>query len=283
MPPSERHIHSRLALYGRGANLGNTLQGDELIKKMTAYIKKQVKENNRSFVGIARGDVVTLDTDAGYRNDGKFIWDGKKVIGLYTEVDDYGSLPPEIEIADDNDFEPDSWEDLIDHNEYIWYSPEIRTRLYNSLLERRGGRIRNVIEGDVNIRGRQWTFTYEGNRMDADEPLTLDDALRAIKESRTLFVPGATSHKISMYSSDIAHGKALKIPGTARGRTATTTAAQPAAQPAAAEDPARVRRVAEISRIERELAAARASVADLERQLANTRIGNGGKAKTNKK
>ena len=277
MPPSERHIHSRLALYGRGANLGNTLQGDELIKKMTAYIKKQVKENNRSFVGIARGDVVTLDTDAGYRNDGKFIWDGKKVIGLYTEVDDYGSLPPEIEIADDNDFEPDSWEDLIDHNEYIWYSPEIRTRLYNSLVERHGGRTRTVIEGDVNIRGRQWTFTYEGNRMDADEPLTLDDALRAIKESRTLFVPGATSHKISMYSSDIAHGKALKIPGTARGRTA----AQPART--AAEDPARVRRVAEISRIERELAAARASVADLERQLANTRIGNGGKAKTNKK
>jgi hypothetical protein len=272
MPPSERHIHSRLALYGRGANLGNTLQGDELIKKMTAYIKKQVKENNRAFVGIARGDVVTLDTDAGYRNNGKFIWDGKKVIGLYTEVDDYGSLPPEIEIADDNDFEPDSWEDLIDHNEYIWYSPEIRTRLYNSLVERRGGRIRTVIEGDVNIRGRQWTFTYEGNRMDADEPLTLDDALRAIKESRTLFVPGATSHKISMYSSDTAYGKALKIPGSARGRT---TAAATVAQPAAAEDPARARRVAEITRLEGELRAARASVADLESQLAAARIGGG--------
>ena len=286
MPPTHRHIHSRIVLYGRGANLGNTLQGEELIKKMTAYIKKQVKENNRAFIGIARGDVVILDTDAGYRNDGKFIWNGKKVIDLYTEVDDYGSLPPEIEIADDNDFEPDSWEDLIDHNEYIWYSPEIRTRLYNSLLERRSGRIRTVIEGDVNIRGTQWTFTYEGNALPPfREPLTLDEALRAIKESRTLFIPNTSRssqpHKISMYSSDTAYGKALKIPGATRGRTTATVTAQPART--AVEDPARVRRVAEISRIERELAAARATVADLERQLANTRIGNGGKAKSNKK
>jgi len=277
MPPTDRHIHSRLVLYGRGANLGNTLQGEELIKKMTAYIKKQVKENNRAFVGIARGDVVILDTDAGYRNDGKFIWNGKKVIDLYTEVDDYGSLPPEIEIADDNDFEPDSWEDLIDHNEYIWYSPEIRTRLYNSLLERRSGRIRTVIEGDVNIRGTQWTFTYEGNGMDADEPLTLDEALRAIKESRTLFIPNTSRssqpHKISMYSSNTAYGKALKIPGATRGRT---TAATAAAQPATAtEDPARVRRVDEIARIEGELRAARESVTQLERQLAAARVGGG--------
>jgi hypothetical protein len=285
MPPTERHIHSRLALYGRGANLGNTLEGEELIKKMTAYIKKQVKENNRAFVGIARGDVVILDTDAGYRNNGKFIWDGKKVIGLYTEVDDYGSLPPEIEIADDNDFEPDSWEDLIDHNEYIWYSPEIRTRLYNSLLERRNGRIRTVIEGNVNIRGTQWTFTYEGNGMDADEPLTLDDALRAIKESRTLFIPNTSRsqpHKISMYSSDTAYGKALKIPGATRGRTAATAATATPPARTAAEDPARVQRVAEIARIEGELRAARESVAELERQLAEARVG-GGKAKSNKK
>ena len=276
MPPTHRHIHSRLALYGRGANLGNTLEGEGLIKKMTAYIKKQVKENNRAFVGIARGDVVILDTDAGYRNDGKFIWNGKKVIDLYTEVDDYGSLPPEIEIADDNDFTAYSWEDLLDHNNLVWYSPEIRDRIKEALNEN--------LQSRVNIRQTSWTFHID----DRQTTLTIEEVKRALDENRVIFNARDNNNNIEMFvSSNQVHGTPRRRARTASTRTTARSRANAAAT-AAEEERQRAasterRRVAEIARIERELAAARATVADLERQLANTRIGNGGKAKSNKK
>jgi len=268
MPPTHRHIHSRLALYGRGANLGNTLQGEELIKKMTAYIKKQVKENNRAFIGIARGDVVILDTDAGYRNDGKFIWNGKKVIDLYTEVDDYGSLPPEIEIADDNDFTAYSWEDLLDHNNLVWYSPEIRDRIKDGLNEN--------LRSRVNIRQTSWTFHID----DRQTTLTVEEVKRALDENRVIFNARDNNNNIEMFvSSNQVHGTPRRRARTASTRTTARSRANAAAT-AAEEERQRAasterRRVAEIARIEGELRAARASVAELERQLAAARVGGG--------
>jgi hypothetical protein len=275
MPPTHRHIHSRLALYGRGANLGNTLQGEELIKKMTAYIKKQVKENNRAFVGIARGDVVILDTDAGYRNNGTFIWNGKKVLFLYTEVDDYGSLPPEIEIADDNDFTAYSWEDLLDHNSLVWYSPEIRDRIKDGLNEN--------LQSRVNIRQTSWTFYIDASQT---RP-TVEEVKRALDENRVIF-NARNNNNIEMFvSSNQVHGTPRRRARTASTRTTARSRANAAAT-AAEEERQRAasterRRVANITRIETELRAARATVADLERQLANMRTNNGGKAKSNKK
>ena len=58
-----------------------------------------------------------------YRNEGVWIWDGKNIQPLHTEIDDYGSVPPEFKVG--KDFRPDHWIDKIDHNNIIWLEDDI--------------------------------------------------------------------------------------------------------------------------------------------------------------
>ena len=277
MPPTIRWIESRRIL-GR-----NEPDDDELLQKMTAYVKKQVKQNNPAFATIAQGDTVVIESESGYRNTGVFMWNGKKVIDLYTEVDDYGSVPPEIEISDDNDFTAYSWENLVDHNNYVWYSPEIRDRIKDSLNEN--------LESRVNIRRTSWTFHIS---VDRARP-TVEQVKRALDENRVIFNASDYNNNIEMFVSNQVHGKPRRHARTASSRTTARSRAnaaaeeerQRAANAAAEEERQRAasterRRVANIARIEAELAIARDNVAELERHLAAARVG-GGKRHRNKK
>ena len=68
---------------------------------------------------IKRGDVIVFG--GGYRNEDKLIYDGEKLEHLYTNVDDYGSVPPTYEV-DDDQFDIGDFSDSIDHNEINWLS-----------------------------------------------------------------------------------------------------------------------------------------------------------------
>ena len=263
MAPRARIIESRRVL---GRNVSEDIYGDELLKKMTAYIKKKVRENDREFLNIAKGDIVIIESESGYRNTGKFIWNGKKVVDLYTEVDDYGSVPPEIEITDDNDFDAYSWYDLIEHNNFVWYSPEIRDRIKDSL--------NNNLIAQIDIRGTLWTFriVYHNTRP------TLEDLKRALDENRVIFNAAFNSRNIiEMYISNEVHGTPRRRARatTSRRTTGTTRRTRNAPVDAEAERAAEAerQRVANVARIEAELAAARENVVRLERQLAAARIG----------
>lgn len=59
----------------------NLLNNDQEIKK---YL--DIEETRH-------GDVIHLQALGDYRNDGKFIYDGVKIIGLDYSIDDYGALP----------------------------------------------------------------------------------------------------------------------------------------------------------------------------------------------
>ena len=135
------------------------LTKDEQLQKMTEYILRKIPK-------IARGDVVGVNELVGERNNGVFMWDGTAVIPLYTGADDYGSVPCEIEIADDNNFDAKSWKDLIYHNDYVWYSPKIRQRMNFKTVD---GESKAV----VTIRGTVWTFVSD------DSPAALKKALPA--------------------------------------------------------------------------------------------------------
>ena len=79
-------------------------------------------------LGISRGDVVHFGDDD-YRNNNKMIYDGVKLQNLWTEVDDYGSVPPTFVCGDDpDDFNIGDFEDLIDHNFVNWLSKKKITR-----------------------------------------------------------------------------------------------------------------------------------------------------------
>ncbi len=57
----------------------------EILNK-SQQVKKYIENE-----GVKRGDIIIVDTLAGYRDDGKFIYDGTKILPLYGDgIDDYG-------------------------------------------------------------------------------------------------------------------------------------------------------------------------------------------------
>lgn len=63
----------------------------------------------------------------GYRNQGLWFWDKEKgIIPPYTEIDDYGSVPPHFLVGNGEDqFKPGHWKNIVDHNTIVFLSPEL--------------------------------------------------------------------------------------------------------------------------------------------------------------
>ena len=95
---------------------------------------------------MSRGDVICFG--GSYRNERKMIFDGEKLEDLYTEIDDYGSVPPNYEVCDD-EFDVGDFEDLIDHNSINWLS-------LKKLKEIKIFEKNNTVVGSVEIKGKLW-------------------------------------------------------------------------------------------------------------------------------
>ena len=80
------------------------------------------KDNN-----IQHGDIINFE--GGYRNQGKWIWceKSKMIKHLYTEIDDYGSVPPEFKVG--KQFKPNHWVEVIDHNTIIWLEDDLYDKI----------------------------------------------------------------------------------------------------------------------------------------------------------
>lgn len=65
---------------------------------------------------LRRGDIIFVQPQLGYRNDGKYIYDGEHILELADEPDDYGTIPEEFQAGE---FPPMYWVNLIVHNSYI--------------------------------------------------------------------------------------------------------------------------------------------------------------------
>lgn len=79
------------------------------------YILEHIK--SRNYMDLKRGDIVAHEF-LGYRNSGRLIYTGEKIIDLSDEHDDYGNVPKEFKAI--TEFEPNYWCDRIYHNFYIW-------------------------------------------------------------------------------------------------------------------------------------------------------------------
>ena len=78
---------------------------------------------------LRKGDLILFDSKIGYRNNGVAIFDGVNIVELYGEVDDYGSLPREFRVIEDN-VPINYWKDIdeeddtkrgITHNNIVWF------------------------------------------------------------------------------------------------------------------------------------------------------------------
>ena len=97
------------------------------------------------------GDVVKIQDYHGYRNDATYMWTGKQIVDLYTDIDDYGAVPKDFLVGvdgyharywsskDEDDPNAKEYDEQpIDHNGMVWakFTPTIAKQLndsYNSL------------------------------------------------------------------------------------------------------------------------------------------------------
>ena len=77
------------------------------------------------FPNIKRGDIINFE--GSFRNENKLIFDGSKLIELYTNIDDYGSVPPIFKVG--KEFKPNHWLNVIDHNGIIFLEDELFSKI----------------------------------------------------------------------------------------------------------------------------------------------------------
>lgn len=91
---------------------------------------------------IKYGDLVTFECIADYRNDGKLIYDGEKLIPLSHVEDEYGNLPDMFHVLTWNQgviFPPRYWQKVIKHNWYVWLDVEALGDIKYSLGQDQNG------------------------------------------------------------------------------------------------------------------------------------------------
>lgn len=121
--------------------------------------KYQKTYNPKQF--MVRGDVMNFNGH--YRNENKMIFDGTKLIQLYTKIDDYGSVPPEFVCGDlPEEFNIGDFEKLIDHNFINWLSKDTLKKIEIN-------KVGNEICGKVSIKGKTWQILFNLDNLNSTE------------------------------------------------------------------------------------------------------------------
>lgn len=82
-------------------------------------VQKFLKEKQ-----VHRGDVLHVKAMGDYRNEGKFMYDGLKIVDLDYTRDEYGAVPAEFKVIDE--FPIRYWTDAIEHNGIVHFNVEPR-------------------------------------------------------------------------------------------------------------------------------------------------------------
>lgn len=100
--------------------------GNELRQETYDYEEEWMEKINSILPHLGkhfqRGDIIHFEQFDSYRNDGKYIYDGKKLIQLDTDYDDYGQVPEEFKVP--QEFPPEYWQLSIEHNVHTSFDKE---------------------------------------------------------------------------------------------------------------------------------------------------------------
>jgi hypothetical protein len=118
----------------------------------------------------------------GYRNQGLWFWDKEKgIIPPYTEIDDYGSVPPHFLVGNGEDqFKPDHWKNIVDHNSYVFLAPELMNEIKDtakSVMTTSTYREKpyNVWHTSVMIKGSAYAVQFESDDTNIDNVFSFDE------------------------------------------------------------------------------------------------------------
>ena len=123
-----------LALLKANESLNNGAQLHVMPPHLRAYYPPNFNTEIKNCIkGLKRGDILATD-DGGYYGYGQgyseaFIWDDGKALPLGNEHDDYGEVPQNF-LVTNNDFHPYWWMKIFGRTYRIfWLSSEIKKRL----------------------------------------------------------------------------------------------------------------------------------------------------------
>ena len=100
----------------------DTMFEDNELENALKYLRSQNAD-------LRKGDLILFDAKIGYRNTGVAIFDGERVVDLYSEVDEYGSLPPQLHVIEDGvsinywgyNGDTDTTRGIA-HNNIVWFN-----------------------------------------------------------------------------------------------------------------------------------------------------------------
>jgi hypothetical protein len=108
--------------------LDDIITMEEYDSDLEDLITEQVKIQYPNYKSqIEKGDIISIIKN-GYRNDGKYIWNGKSVESLNYFFDEYGGVPPTYQYPE---FPLDTWDNVIDHNKIRWIRPDKMEEIKN--------------------------------------------------------------------------------------------------------------------------------------------------------
>jgi hypothetical protein len=122
----------------------------------------------------------------GYRNHNLLFWDAqnKEIVETFSEMDDYGSVPPRF-VVGDGYFNPNDWLDEVEHNSFVFPARVLINEMKAFALEHPDKK--KMI---VTINGNDYTVRYN--------PVEMKDKW----DSCVLEVDPFETNKISVYPGD---------------------------------------------------------------------------------
>ena len=122
----------------------------------------------------------------GYRNHNLLFWDAQnqEIVEPFTEMDDYGSVPPRF-VVGDGYFNPNDWLDEVEHNSFVFPARPLINEMKEFALEHPS--VKKMI---VTINGTDYTVHYN--------PVDMKDQW----DSCVLEVEQYKTNAISVYPGD---------------------------------------------------------------------------------
>jgi len=97
-----------------------------LTEEIFNYILEKLYDSNYNLV---RGDLICFEGLNSYRNDGVYIFNGNKIVELSYEIDDYGHLPEEFTVINNNVpiryWQYNEDHKGISHNNLVWFDHKL--------------------------------------------------------------------------------------------------------------------------------------------------------------
>jgi hypothetical protein len=174
--------------YDENLDISSKKEVKRLIKEATALLK----------VNPNRGDLLSIEAYADYRNDGLYIYDGDRFIDLDTKIDDYGAIPKQFQVIREFPIHywhghnnPDNRDRRIVHNSIVWFDHrEFASELITNV------RYDNELSETKFFLYTSFKYNDKTYYIVVDDPEREDDALHAdLQKIRKPFIKRLTSNK----------------------------------------------------------------------------------------